>query len=1265
MSHIKQSGQSTLARQPIIKSSQLTSRTPKLDSHPKQNGHVSTVDAHSMLRSVSTRNDAKHTEVCKPQTKRAVSELNVSSTNILKRSLSKLRIKDASPARQKPPSQSKRPPLSATSKIPQATAPATTSRILGARPEQSAFVLHNFTPLTTKQTNRQHHEELQLPPAAKTKSHQDRHGVPLFASNAIHQLSPRPDTKTTEIRMKAMQLGIFKISEADLKDRYQFLNEIGAGEWGSVWSVEALRPLDHLPSSAYRSLQVVKLTGSGTYTVDNSSNFRPLAVKLCKRETKYSSAARTQRLWNEFKVLRMLMDQLPRAEQVNAGSPNCRVRNDRTGWHPNVVNFYEFLLTPNLAMLVMPKFDEPMKVCLGESLCIQFFEQLLSALHWLHQHGICHNDIKVDNVGVTYDTSGLGRDMVTLFDFGFANRYDPLKEDAFMSKDVWGTPEYLSPERCRATLHDERKSDIWALGITFFEMLTGRTPFEHHDEKFDSSEKFEVYYSRAERGVWLGDWNMSSEMEDLIRKMLRHDPKERIDAAGALLHNQFDPRNGNHCDSFDELLQISYEDPLDYQKAEPSAPEPSMSMLQHELDDSDAMIQDLVEQTNQLDLQQDITVIDHGSPLASPGVSRALVATRPSHVPASPSLSQVGMDSRLTDLMCVSPPWRGPQPPRQGTPIPSAQRNRILAESLVQEADEENEGSDASLSDHSPVAITSASRASATKPMMIVPPTKQSPFRLRLGERPHRFLDRRPLEEQMTSTPVSAPAAIEQKTVAPVAPVMCPMSLPQVEQTRSKPMAPRTDFASRGNVVASLAKKFDATNFLARPPAHVTAMTAGNGLGLTIRGQPMAKVAHGHRRSKSYNLASSRQQGVARHSVRRSTGSFVPSPEEPLPRCARRLFDADVPTVQQSAVEADSATDIGSARSDTKDAGGQSVHDTPTNEPTTVVMAAARTPALHAVLSGDQPGSGSFSHSDSSTQHVHSEVHLASGSTPSLSTTPVIGEEIIFKKLKKMASLAGMLTKMIDETKSTILSPQKSAMKTPMRKRGSASTQSTEAMDISPGLLETPEAFTRRNRKMDSEAEDEGDVSLVSAAFSLDLSSSARRASMPKKEASNVETDPSDVQRASQVEVHQASTDHRSRSVKTPSIAVSDRALSIPPSPAQVETMYSSFLLSQNVSKSGSGFLSPAQPCPSTGLTVAGSIASGKSKHRSLAALFSPTSSIPTFEHLLQDASPQKARLAGRPVTATPVGTAAGPSAEHQRSIGKGRKLARLFRKQS
>lgn len=52
-----------------------------------------------------------------------------------------------------------------------------------------------------------------------------------------------------------------------------------------------------------------------------------------------------------------------------------------------------------------------------------------------------------------------------------------------MSTLAWGTPEYLSPERAASQFHDERLSDIWALGVTMYEIVVGRTPFEKDTEE--------------------------------------------------------------------------------------------------------------------------------------------------------------------------------------------------------------------------------------------------------------------------------------------------------------------------------------------------------------------------------------------------------------------------------------------------------------------------------------------------------------------------------------------------------------------------------------------------------------------------------------------------------------------------------------------------------------------------------------------------------------------------------------------------------------
>jgi serine/threonine protein kinase len=110
------------------------------------------------------------------------------------------------------------------------------------------------------------------------------------------------------------------------------------------------------------------------------------------------------------------------------------------------------------------------------------------------------------------------RQVPVLVDFGFAEKYDleNNEKEAFRSNLTYGTPEvcipssvriyqlnflkYLSPERARGLSHDTRKADIWSLGVTFFEILVGRTPFEHTEgEPFTTKAALEDYWARTVR----------------------------------------------------------------------------------------------------------------------------------------------------------------------------------------------------------------------------------------------------------------------------------------------------------------------------------------------------------------------------------------------------------------------------------------------------------------------------------------------------------------------------------------------------------------------------------------------------------------------------------------------------------------------------------------------------------------------------------------------------------------------------------------------
>lgn len=112
-----------------------------------------------------------------------------------------------------------------------------------------------------------------------------------------------------------------------------------------------------------------------------------------------------------------------------------------------------------------------------------------------------------------------------------------------MTSLSWGTPEYLDPSRAKGVPHDERKSDQFALGVTMYEVVVGRTPFEQDEsEEFLTRENLEVYYRRTLTGRFFGDYKISAEFGSLIRIMVDPEATKRFERCGdALLHPFFSP----------------------------------------------------------------------------------------------------------------------------------------------------------------------------------------------------------------------------------------------------------------------------------------------------------------------------------------------------------------------------------------------------------------------------------------------------------------------------------------------------------------------------------------------------------------------------------------------------------------------------------------------------------------------------------------------------------------------------------------------------
>ncbi len=97
--------------------------------------------------------------------------------------------------------------------------------------------------------------------------------------------------------------------------------------------------------------------------------------------------------------------------------------------------------------------------------------RVLDALGYIHSHGVAHRDLKPENIMIDAD------DNIKLIDFGIATNPGARRITFAKLSNTMGTPDYISPEQVKGKRGDGR-SDLYALGVMLYEMLTGKVPFQ-------------------------------------------------------------------------------------------------------------------------------------------------------------------------------------------------------------------------------------------------------------------------------------------------------------------------------------------------------------------------------------------------------------------------------------------------------------------------------------------------------------------------------------------------------------------------------------------------------------------------------------------------------------------------------------------------------------------------------------------------------------------------------------------------------------------
>ena len=291
--------------------------------------------------------------------------------------------------------------------------------------------------------------------------------------------------------------------------------------------------------------EITELIGEGgmaeVYKAHDVLDNRVVAIKILKRQFSENEEF-LRRFRNESKAIAVLS-------------------------HPNIVKVYDMCFSEKIQYIVMEYIDGitlkdyiDSERVLNWKDAVHFIIQILRALQNAHNRGIVHRDIKPQNIMLLTDGT------IKVMDFGIAKF---AREESMTATDqAIGTVHYISPEQARGDVTDE-KSDIYSVGVMFYEMLTGQKPFDT-DNPISIAVMHMQNVARRPRDI---NPNIPSGLEEIIMHAMEKDAEVRYQTATDMIHDIEAFKNNN------QIVFGYYRMPSQQQPVRQYAPSPQREQM--------------------------------------------------------------------------------------------------------------------------------------------------------------------------------------------------------------------------------------------------------------------------------------------------------------------------------------------------------------------------------------------------------------------------------------------------------------------------------------------------------------------------------------------------------------------------------------------------------------------------------------------------------------------------------------------------------------